>query len=97
MKIWPKSDADLQYILDLADKYRVYFSEGVRLLIKLAPLVINTPARNKRVDRWKAMAQIASAENIPVSHIVCIFFRVNRFRLDKLLSRIETLFSRSST
>lgn len=69
VKIWPKSDADLQYILDLADKYRVYFSEGVRLLIRLAPLVINSPARNKRVDRWKAMAEIARAENVPLSHI----------------------------
>lgn len=69
VKIWPKSDADLQYILDLADKYRVYFSEGVRLLIKLAPLVINSPARTKRVDRWKAMAEIARAENIALSHI----------------------------
>ena len=70
VKTWPESDSDLEHFLELADKFREYFSQGVRLLVKLAPFVINSPARNKRVDRWKAMAQIARAENIPVSHIV---------------------------
>lgn len=69
VKIWPKSDADLQYLLDIADKYRVYFSEGVRLLIKLAPLIVNSPARNRKVEKWKAMAAIAKAENISVNNI----------------------------
>lgn len=70
VKTWPESNSDLEHFLALADKFREYFSQGMRLLIKLAPLVINSPARNKRVDRWKEMAQIARAENISVSHIV---------------------------
>ncbi|WP_122302761.1 hypothetical protein [Pseudomonas amygdali] len=69
VKIWPKSDSDLQYLIEIADKYRDYFSEGVRLLLKLAPLIVNSPAQGKRVERWKEMAAIAKAENISVNNI----------------------------
>lgn len=69
VKIWPRSDYDLQYLVDIAETYRVYFSEGVRLLLRLAPLLVNLPARGKRVDRWKEMAAIANVENISVNNI----------------------------
>ncbi len=69
IKIWPKADADLNYIYELADSFRAYFNDGVRLLTKLAPLVINLPARGKRVKLWKAMAEIAKNEGISLSHI----------------------------
>ncbi len=69
VKIWPKSDSDLQYLIEIADKYRAYFSEGVRLLLRLAPLIVNLPAQGRRVERWKEMAAIAKAENISVNNI----------------------------
>lgn len=69
IKIWPNAHADLGYINNLADSYRSYFQDGVRLLTKLAPLVINTPARGKRVARWQEMAEIANKEGIALSHL----------------------------
>ncbi|MBC3458862.1 hypothetical protein [Pseudomonas mosselii] len=69
IKIWPKEHADLGYIYHLADSYRSYFNEGVRLLIKLVPLVINIPARGKRVARWREMAEMAHNEGIALSHL----------------------------
>lgn len=69
IKIWPKERADLGYIYNLADSYRSYFNDGARLLTKLAPLIINTPARGKRVARWREMAEIAHKEGIALSHL----------------------------
>lgn len=69
IKVWPKVDSDLDHICELADSYRVYFNDGMKLLTKLAPMVINPPARGKRVQRWKEMAELAQKEGISLDHI----------------------------
>lgn len=69
IKIWPKSDSDLKYLTDLMEQLREYFNDGVRLLTKIAPLLINSPSRCMRIERWKNIAEIARAENISTYHI----------------------------
>jgi hypothetical protein len=69
IKTWPKSDSDLQYLIDLADQYREYFIEGVRLLTKIAPMLINSPSRNMRVESWKKIAEVAKKENISINNV----------------------------
>lgn len=69
IKTWPESNSDLKYLTDLTDQFRDYFSEGVRLLTKLAPLLANSTSRSKRIARWKNMATTAKTENISVNHI----------------------------
>ncbi|WAC44619.1 hypothetical protein OU997_20755 [Pseudomonas sp. SL4(2022)] len=72
IKTWPKSDSDLQYLTDLMDQLRGYFNEGVRLLTKVAPLLVNSPSRRMRVERWRKMAETAEAENISKNHVAFI-------------------------
>ncbi|MHC5194749.1 hypothetical protein ACYSUW_13440 [Pseudomonas frederiksbergensis] len=69
IKTWPKSDSDLEHLTELADKFREYFNEGVRLLTKIAPLLVSSPSRRMRVERWKKIAEAARTENVSISHV----------------------------
>lgn len=69
IKTWPKEDSDLQYVVDLADQLRAYFIEGVKVLTKVAPLLVNSPSRSRRVERWKKIAEIARSENVSIHHV----------------------------
>lgn len=69
IKTWPEFDSDLRCLTELIDKFREYFNEGVKLLTKLAPLVVSSPSRGNRVGKWRGMAQIALSENVSTYHI----------------------------
>ncbi|VVQ37021.1 hypothetical protein [Pseudomonas fluorescens] len=69
IKTWPKSNSDLNHLIKLMDSLRDYFIEGVRLLTKIAPLLINSPSRGMRIDRWRKMAAIAKSENVSIHHV----------------------------
>lgn len=69
IKTWPKSDSDLQYLIDIIEKLREYFNDGVKLLTKIAPILTNSPSRHMRIERWRKIAEIAKNENISISHV----------------------------
>jgi len=69
IKTWPKSDSDLNYLTELMETLRNYFTEGVRLLIKIAPTLVSSPSRRMRIDRWKQISELAKSDNLSTHHI----------------------------